>query len=124
MADIKLSDIEQQLGSSTRLRFVDVKSSNVVLFAKEYLKFYDAKGVAVDRRDTEFFWSYEVRNTYARNDPEFDRLLSQVSARMYPTKVCKDEGSRMRGVEQLEQENALLRLEADKLRSKLGRLRK
>ncbi len=80
MAGTKPSNIEEQLDGSTRLRFVDVKASNVVLFTTEYLKFYDAKGVEVDRRDAEFFWSYEVRNEYPRDDPEFDRLLSQVSA--------------------------------------------
>ena len=66
------------------LRFVPVKNSNVVAFTKQYTKYYDSKGEPADRRDTEFYWAFEVRKVYEKGHPEFDRLLSQVSARMCP----------------------------------------
>ena len=68
----------------TQLRFVPVKKSNIVAFVKQYMKFYDAKGESADRSDAEFFWAYEVRKVYSKDDPEFERLLSQVSAHMCP----------------------------------------
>lgn len=79
MADVNSFKAEDQLGGITLLRFVTVENSNVVEFTTQYMKFYDDKGSAADRRDAEFFWSYEVRNRYPKDDPEFDRLLSQVS---------------------------------------------
>ena len=68
----------------TRFRFVPVKKSNVVEFVTKYMNYYDAKGTTVDRRDAEFFWSFLVRDRYSKGNPNFDRLLSQVSARMSP----------------------------------------
>lgn len=67
-----------------RLRFVPVKNSNVVAFTEQYTKYYDGKGEPNDRRDAEFFWAYEVRKNLPKDNPEFDRLLSQVSASVCP----------------------------------------
>ena len=80
MADVKSFKAEGQLAGITVLRFIDVNNSNVVEYATQYMKFYDDKGAAADRRDAEFFWAYEVRNGLSKDDPDFDRLLSQVSA--------------------------------------------
>ena len=68
----------------TQLRFVPLKKSNVVAYTKQYVKFYDSKGEPADHRDAESSWADEVRKSLSKDDPDFHRLLSQISARMCP----------------------------------------
>ena len=73
-----------RLADIISLRLADVKNSNVVEYTAQFMKFYDDKGTPADRRDAEFFWSYVVHNSHLKDDPEFERLLSQVSKPMSP----------------------------------------
>lgn len=84
MSNVIGMQVQGQLAEITQLRFVDVKNSNIVEYTAQFTKFYDDKGTRTDRRDAEFLWSYEVRNSYLKDDPNFERLLSQVSNPMSP----------------------------------------
>ena len=68
----------------TRLRLVLFKNSNILEHVTKYMNYCNTKGKPVDRQDAEFFWEFLVRDRYSKGTPNFDRLLSQVSARMSP----------------------------------------
>ena len=84
MSNVISTQAQGQLAGVTILRFPKIKKSNVVEYTMKYRNYYDRKGSPTDRRDAEFFWAYEVRNVTPKEDPKFDRLLAQVSARMSP----------------------------------------